>query len=455
MTPQILTPEDWQAQPGDFIALWTDADYAYSLFAPGILRAIALIDGAYPALSPTHSGAAWFERLAHDLNGHNAAGATDTRPAIQQFRDVSGRAAWPDFHTDPSAGVHALTMGPVPPGIAEPAQFHLSVCGETVLKLQTRLGYTHTGTLALIRGKSPRLAARFAARICGDATSAHSLAFAHAAEAALEIAPPPRAVYLRAVIAELERIASHAGSLGDIVQLAALPLRAARFYLIQEAIAAAAATAFGHRLMMDCIIPGGIAGDLRTGGAAAISAALATIERELPELCKPFAATALAQDRLAGIGIIAPQLTAPGPTGRAAGGGSDSRLTPGYPPYETLDLQIPTETAGDTAARAAILAAELAESIRLIHRLLHNLPEGNIAIAPPAGTGTAVGVAESNRGPVWVWLRIADGAITGAFIADPSARLFQLLQHAAATSTLAEFPLVLASLNPSPGGTDL
>ena len=118
----------------------------------------------------------WFQRLAHDMTGATATGATDTRPAIEQFRAPDGTAAWPDFPAPEGEGAHAVAVGPVHAAIIEPGHFRFTLRGEQVLKLQARFGYAHKGTLALMRGKSPRLAARFAARISGDATVAHSLA---------------------------------------------------------------------------------------------------------------------------------------------------------------------------------------------------------------------------------------------------------------------------------------
>ena len=108
--------------------------------------------------------------------------------------------------------------------LGEPAHFRISAEGEAVLRLETRLGYAHKGTLGLLRGKSPRAAARFAARISGDAAVAHSIAFARAAEAAAATEAPPRADALRAVMAELERIANHFADFSTVAEAAGFPV---------------------------------------------------------------------------------------------------------------------------------------------------------------------------------------------------------------------------------------
>ena len=116
---------------------------------------------------------------------------------------------------------------------------------------------------------------------------------------------------------------------------------------------------------------------------------------------------------------------------------------------------VPVETDGDVAARIRIRLAELDESIRFTRDLLATLPQTELSTAPASGTGSALGVAESFRGPVWHWLAIDAGAITDIFIADASTLHWPLLEHAATTSILADFPLINKSINASYSGVDL
>jgi Ni,Fe-hydrogenase III large subunit len=454
----FCSPETWSNFAGEFIALWTDDTTAYALFK-GEFLAVELVNGAYPALSPIHPGAGWFERLAKDLNGHQAQGAPHTATAINHFRAPDGTAPWPEFSTPHTDGVHQIAVGPIHAGIIEPGHFRFSVIGEQILKLEARLGYSHKGTLALMRGKSPRLAARFAARVSGDATVAHSLAFAHAAESALHMQVPERAQSLRAVMAELERIANHTSDIGAIAGDAGFAFLDARFAWHRESVCAAAQAAFGHRLMMDMVIPGGIAADITPTGPAAIFRALDALEMELPSLRRVFEDYASLQDRLVGTGHISTHLAekyaAGGFVGRASGRQTDARQDPGYAPYNAYELAIPVETEGDVAARIRIRLAEILESTRLIRLFLEPLPNAPFAITPPQTTGIGLGVAESFRGPAWPCLKIDSGLITTVFIADPSTLLWPLLEHAALTGIVADFPLINKSINASYSGVDL
>ena len=148
-----------------------------------------------------------------------------------------------------------LARGPIWGQIEEAAHLRLTLDGPVIRHAESRLGFTHKGTMTLMRGKSPRAAARFAARLSADATVAHSVAFAHATEAATDVTAPPRAVGLRIVMMEIERIATHLDNLAEVARLAdALPLWTSCGAL-REILLRASDSAFGHRLMMDAWCP--------------------------------------------------------------------------------------------------------------------------------------------------------------------------------------------------------
>ena len=290
---QVLTRDEWaqfatMSSP-PLIALWGDTRAVYALLrqpdAP-LLVSTLVEDGEYAALSPMRPLAAWFERMVHDLWGHTAVGGTDLRawldhgrwghsPPMAMRPGPPGTAEPPEFGF--AANLDQVMLGPVRGGIEPAAHLRLGTCGGVVEQLEIWLGYTHKGVLALMHGKSPRAAARFAARLVGETTVAHSIAFARATEDAIACDIPPRARALREVMAGLERILWRLDVGSAIAEAAdqpsSLTARSA------EALRRAANAAFGHRLMMDCVVPGGVAADIAPSGAETIERALHELDR--------------------------------------------------------------------------------------------------------------------------------------------------------------------------------
>ncbi|MFT8244766.1 hydrogenase expression protein HypE [Roseomonas sp. BN140053] len=482
-----LPPESWALLPGALLAeptlallgLWGEPGTVHAAFLDEAVGGVILCsaparDGRYAALSPARPGASLMERAARDLWGLVAEGGTDGRPWLDHGRWVfdaplsagpvrrSAPPPQPEFLPVAGEGVHQVSLGPVRDGVAEPAHLRFHVRGETVLRLEARLGYAHKGTIGLMLGKTPRTAARFAARLSGDSTVAHGWAFALAAEAATDAVPPPRATVLRAVMAELERVANHLRDWGNTCAAAGFPWLEGRCGLLREMLLRACAEAFGHRLMMERVIPGGVAADLDVAGDAAIRQAVAAVAAALPGLVAVFEGHAGLADRLGGTGVVSPELAARfaagGVVGRASGRGMDARAVLPLAPYG--EVSVPVLTAGDAAARLRVRIAELRESLRLLPELLDALPPGEVAVplpSPPRGrAGEGVGIVESFRGEVLHWIALDEtGLLRAAFPRDPSWLHWPLLEAAMAGGSVADFALCAASINPSCSGVDL
>ncbi len=480
----VLSPEAWTAMSHalaanatlDLRAMWADTTHVHALLhdteaGDFLLASVPVESGLYAALSPARPGAAWFERMIRDLWGHNPADGLDTRPWLDHgnwtatppmaARPLPNLAAPEPAEFLPAQGddLHQIAVGPVHAGIIEPGHFRFTCSGETIVRLEIRLGYLHKGTLGLLRGKSPRVGARFAARLSGDSTVAHSTAFAHAAEAACATAVPPRAASLRAIMGELERIANHLGDIGAIVNDASFPLLQSRFIWQREAVLRGNEAAFGHRLMMDAVIPGGVAQDLTSEGADAILRVLDGIEAELPTLTALYDDTASLVDRMQTTGILKAELAAAfasgGFVGRASGQIFDTRRNPGLPPYDRLDVANALLESGDVGGRVRVRLFEITESTRLLRLLLDEIPAGPIALTLPIVSAEGIGWAEGFRGDIWHWLRLEGGLIAHAFLCDPSWRQWPLLQAAIEGNIVADFPLCNKSFNCSYSGVDL
>src|SRR4029077_12983991 len=148
----------------------------------------------------------------------------------------------------------------------------------------------------LMGGATPAKARRLASRLSGDSTVAYAFAFAQAVEAALAVKVPERANYLRALMAELERLANHFGDIGAICNDASFSIMHAHCGILRERVLRAADACFGHRLMMDRVVPGGVACDLAADGTTHLENAVAEIRRRFPELVELYDNTASLQD---------------------------------------------------------------------------------------------------------------------------------------------------------------
>jgi Ni,Fe-hydrogenase III large subunit len=458
------------------LSLWAEPGFVHAAFHDeaegGLLLASTPAESRFPALSPARPGAVRFERAIRDLWRIEAEGALDLRPWLDHGRwpvigPLSAKPARnegapepPTFLPIEGEGWHQIPVGPVHAGIIEPGHFRFTVQGEMVVRLEQRLGYTHKGTLGLMTGRSPRVAARFAARLSGDATVAHSLAFALASEAASGHAVPPRAVALRAAMLEIERIANHLNDWGFICNDAAFAWPHARCGVLREGVLRANQAAFGHRLLMDRVIPGGVAMDIAEGGAAAILAALDAAEAAIPDLLAIYDSHASLQDRMVGTGTLSADLArrfaAGGVVGRAAGRAFDARRALPHAPYDQLPVALPTLPEGDVDARVRIRIAELRESIGLVRALLAALPPGETHEPLPQRGGEGIAAAESFRGEVLTWMALDDGGLIRAvFPRDPSWLQWPLLEAVVEGNIVADFPLCNKSFNCSYSGVDL
>ncbi|MDR3506693.1 MAG: hypothetical protein P4L64_02225, partial [Caulobacteraceae bacterium] len=286
-----------------------------------------------------------------------------------------------------------------------------------------------------------------------------AIAFARACEAALGATAPARAVALRALMAELERVANHLGDIGAICNDAAFALMLAHCGVLREQVLRAAQACFGHRLMMDQVVPGGVARDLDDEGAARLSALTAQIRARLPTLIGLYDETASLQDRTVGTGFTDPALVARfgagGFVGRASGRDFDARRDLAYAPYDQLAFEVPVRQDGDVNARIWIRILEVQESLSLIDQILRRLPEGPIRQGLSDGSGEGVAVAEGFRGDVLAWVRIRDGVVARGRLRDPSWFQWPLLEVAIERNIVADFPLCNKSYNCAYAGVDL
>jgi Ni,Fe-hydrogenase III large subunit/Ni,Fe-hydrogenase III component G len=478
--------EDFAGDHGRLLSLWAGRDERGGelLRAAFIAQARVLVvclpltaaDPPYPGIDHLFPCAGRMQRAVADLCGLRAANA-DSRPWLRH-------AAWPEgFHPlvdepppparEPAAddypfvavqgeGVHEIAVGPVHAGIIEPGHFRFSVVGEKVLRLEERLGYVHKGIerrfteLPLLAGQ------RLAARVSGDSAVAFSWAYCQALEGMVAAYVPARALWLRAIALELERLANHLGDIGAIGNDAGFAFGLAQFSRLKEQLLRASERALGQRYLMDFVIPGGTRVDLEPAGSTLLAESISAIMTEVKALRVIYDEHAGLRDRFLGAGCVTPALAEKlgltGLAGRASSQEFDLRCDLPCHPYDELRPKKAVRPDGDVAARVAVRFDEAIESAHLMRRMLRHLPTGahQATISVPGDGVFGMGLIEGWRGPVLVALEAGPGgAIRRCHPHDPSWQNWPLLEHAIIDNIVPDFPLINKSFNLSYSGHDL
>lgn len=505
-----VTPLQWQAAAsavraagGRLLALWASkainmvAGSEIPARAEAIFCSYVLLEGvfwlalplqgvdgraSYPDLSGMFPCATRMQRTAADLSNVHAEGAADTRPWLNH-------GAWAADHypllQDPQAlpkpapgaltdyafvpmggdGSHEIAVGPVHAGIIEPGHFRFSVVGERILRLEQRLGYTHKGVEQRMTQAPALQAHRLAGRVSGDTTVAYAWAYCMALESACQCSITARAAWLRALMLERERVANHLGDLGAIANDVAFAFALAQFSRLREDWQRVSKAVFGHRFMMDCIVPGGTLHDISQVQRDQMLAQCDAVESEVRGLFGIFEAHAGLQDRLIGTGridpVLAAQLGLTGLAGRASSQSWDQRCDHPFAPYALLQVNMASHHNGDVAARVSVRFDEVFESLRLIRAILRELPVGEILadLKLPEQPAIGAGWVEGWRGEIFVALELAgadqSSRILRCHLHDPSWQNWPVLEHAIMNDIVADFPLINKSFNLSYSGQDL
>ncbi|MBU1237697.1 MAG: NADH-quinone oxidoreductase subunit C [Gammaproteobacteria bacterium] len=438
----------------------------------------------YPDLSGIFPTASRMQRATRDLVGITPDGG-DQRPWLRHgawpeswhplrydtVHEVGMGVGFPNLPSDydfvqiGGEGAHEIPVGPIHAGIIEPGHFRFSVIGERVLRLEQRLGYQHKGVEHRLIGADLATGARLVGRVSGDSTCTYAWAYATALETACGVAVPPRALGLRALMLERERVANHLGDLGALGNDAAFAFGLTQFMRLKEDWLRLNAQLFGHRYNMDRIVPGGVAVDLDAAALRLVVEQCDAIDRQVKALRAIYDQHPGLQDRFMTLGPItaelARELSLTGVAARCTGIILDGRChRQGYippAPYDALGVRPATDERGDVAARVAVRFDEVFESLRLIKELCAGLPEGDVrAEVAPVPNAAGLGVVEGWRGEVIVGVQLdGEGRIARAHPHDPSWQIWPALEHAVLKDIVPDFPLINKSFNLSYSGADL
>jgi len=437
-----------------------------------------LDDPTFPSITKKFISAYRFERQMRSLMGVVPVGHPDLRPWIKHedwpedayplrksfdaSKPLPRVAGEYQFIKAEGEGVYEIPVGPVHAGIIEPGHFRFQAVGEDIINLEEKLGYVHKGIEKRFEALSWQEGARLAGRVSGDTTVAHSLAYCRAVESMTGCNPPERALWLRALMLERERIANHLGDLGGICNDVAFAFLLYQFSILKEKLLRTNLKIFGHRFMMDSIIPGGVTVDISSDAKNEILSEMDWFTNEFERLATIYDENPSLEDRVRDAGILTPEkakeLGVVGFVARASGQNLDCRIQNPFSPYNIIVPKTTVLQSGDVHARAWVRVEEIRESIRIIRAILYGLPKGEIAgkFTPPPPDKSGFAVIEGWRGEIVYWIQSGPkGEINRCMVRDSSSVNWIALEQAIHGNIVPDFPVCNKSFNQSYSGNDL
>jgi Ni,Fe-hydrogenase III large subunit len=357
---------------------------------------------------------------------------------------------------------YRVPMGPYHPALEEPYKLDLLCEGETVRDADLHIGFNFRSIEYLAERRNFAQVIALMERVCGICSNVHTLSICQALERLAGITPPQRALFIRVIMSELERLHSHILWAGVAGKLMGFKTMFMTCFAIREKVMDCLEAISGNRVNYAMNRVGGVNRDITD--PEAVLALLDTLEREITRTVIPiFTTNRTALSRCAGVGVLtgyeARSFGVVGPTARASGLPQDIRRAAPYAAYGQLNFSVPTEAAGDVRARLVVRALEILQSCAILRQALCHLPPGDWfgpteEVEIPAGT--AISRVEGPRGEV-LYSITTDGendtprrvkVRTPTYANMPAVRL--MLRGA----QLADAPLIQASIDPCYSCTD-
>ena len=430
-----------------------------------------------PSISSVIEGVNWFEREVKDWFGimafpniHRLASHPDWPEDVHHMqKDVDPRrpilrvSGTFDFKRVEGEGVFEIPVGPVHAGIIEPGHFRFSVAGEPIINLELQLFYTHKGTEKIAEGMPLDRAVFLAERISGDSSFSHAVAYCHCIERLSACELPQRAIVIRTMLLELERLYNHIGDIGAILLDVGFSVGAARASALKEKFMHLNEVLTGSRLLRGVAAVGGVRRDPEDTPLKRDTFATTFLQgkQAFEDLVDLIMSSSSLLDRLETTGILSPddahRLGIIGIAGRASGVDGDFRRDHPSCAYPYLTLQVATRNEGDVQARMNIRIDEVRESFGILDQLWHqHLHEAILApIGPVPPLHHALGYVEGWRGEIVHWVMTdREGNLFRWKITDPSFRNWRALTVAVHDNIVPDFPVINKSFNLSYSGND-
>ena len=354
-----------------------------------------------------------------------------------------------------------IPIGPQHPALKEPASFALTLQGEKILQAGVRLGYNHRGIEKACEERTYTQDVYLVERICGICSHSHATCFVQAVEEIAKLEVPKRALYIRSIIAELERIHSHLLWLGVAGHEIGFDTLLMYTWRDREVVMDLLAFISGNRVNYGMNTIGGVRRDITVEQKADVLRGMDILE----ERTKYYAAVATQEvtleKRLSGVGMLlhddAVRLGAVGPTARAAAVDRDTRRDDPYAAYADVSFKVITDTHSDVYGRTLVRVGELFECYTIVRQLVKDLPDGPITVKAPRKipAGEAVSRYEAPRGED-VHYVLANGTDKPerVKVRAPTLANVQAVAHMLKDRYLADLPIVVAAIDPCFSCTD-
>jgi NADH-quinone oxidoreductase subunit D len=342
-----------------------------------------------------------------------------------------------------------MNMGPQHPSAHGVFRAILTLEGETIVAVDAVIGYLHRCHEKLGESLTYAQYPSIASKTDYVAAMTSELAYVTAAEKVGGIEVPKRAQYLRVLVAELQRIASHClwlgtwcldmgGALGGGATVFLYCIREREMILdLFEALT-------GARLLYGFHQVGGTRYDLAAGWAEQCRATVDFVEKRIDEYEAMLDDNAFFLVRTQGVGVISPELAqevgVSGPLIRGSGIGYDVRRAEPYSSYQDFDFTIPVEEAGDCWARYRVRMAEFRQSIKLVRQVLDGLPPGPVSSRPGL---KSVGQVRLPKGEGYARVEGARGEVGCYLVSDGSPKPYRMKWRGASFSNLAVLPHII------------
>lgn len=357
---------------------------------------------------------------------------------------------------------YKLPMGPYHPGLEEPYKLEMICEGETVCDAKLHIGFNFRGIEHLAETRNYVQLIALMERVCGICSFVHTLTLCQALEKLTGLEPPPRAQYIRVIMAELERLHSHVLWAGIAAKLMGFKTMFMACFSYREKVMDMLQAISGNRVNYSMNRIGGVNRDIVDPGA--VLNMVRELEGEIArDLVPVFTTSSTARSRCAGIGVLgrdkAVSCGVVGPTARASGVPQDLRRDAPYAVYSEMEFEVPVQPDGDVRARLLVRAQELLQSCGILRQALTRLPSGDYNCGEPKlnfMTGTAVSRVEAPRGEVFYSVSWKQNARNPArvHVRTPTYVNMPAVRWMVQGARVADAPLIQASVDPCYSCTD-